>query len=164
MKWMIIHILAQPEIATRIREEIKPYIEVSKPYSIGAFSETPKLTISHDGLAKACPLLRAAFFETLRLCNQPWSVRQLSKDISISTGKSGDTQAPNSYGLKNGEYITVPHDLHMLDPAYFPDPHTFKPDRFLETAEDGSVSVNIGSIRPFGGGDYPRPFFNHSIY
>lgn len=150
---MILHILAQPDLATRIREEINPYVKVSKGESIGAFSEAPKLAISHEALGKSCPLLRAAFFETLRLCNQPWSVRQMAHDGVISTSKSDGAQTPISYGLKKGEHVTIPHDLHMLDPTYFPEPTKFRPERFLQTAEDGSVSVNIGSIRPFGGGN-----------
>lgn len=54
--------------------------------------------------------------------------------------------------MQKGEYITVPHDLHMLDPKYFKDPQKFDPERFIVRNEDGSLSTDPGTIRPYGGG------------
>jgi cytochrome P450 len=148
--WQLLHILATPGLAERIRAEIAPYAQVSKPISIGHFSAPPTLTLSHEGLAKNCPLFKSTYFEALRISNQPWSVRQIATDVVIS----GDKKAtdPVAFLLRKGEYITIPHDLHMRDPKYFKDPEKFEPERFLVHKEDGTLSADIGTIRPYGGG------------
>lgn len=57
-----------------------------------------------------------------------------------------------NYFLRKGDYVTVPHELHMLDPSYYDEPTKFKPERLLVTGEDGKLFLNLGTIRPFGGG------------
>lgn len=54
--------------------------------------------------------------------------------------------------MQKGEYATIPHDLHMRDPRYFKDPATFDPERFIVHNTDGSMTTDIGTIRPYGGG------------
>lgn len=148
--WQILHILATPGLLERIRSEISTCAIVSKPFSIGSISEAPKITISHDALSKQCPLLRSTYLETLRLFNQPWSIRQIAADVVIT----GDMKSldPVSYVLHKGEYATLPHDLHMRDATYFKDALKFYPERFLVENEDGSLSTEMGTIRPYGGG------------
>lgn len=148
--WQILHILAQEDLVGCIRQEIGPYAKVHKPMSINGISEAPRLSISHEGLAKNCPLLKATFYETNRLCNQPWSVRQAEQDVVLARKNTDDDV---SYQIRAGEYITVPHELHMLDEHYFEHPLKFMPERFLKTDDDGKVVVDIGTIRPFGGGE-----------
>jgi cytochrome P450 len=148
--WHILYVLSTPSLLTDIRAEIAPYATVTKPTSIGRISEAPKLSISHEGLAKKCPLFKATYLEALRISSQPWSVRKVASDVEIS----GDQNAadPASFLLKKGEYITIPHELHMRDSSYFPYPEKFIPDRFLIHNEDGSLSTDSGTMRPFGGG------------
>ena len=148
--WQLLHILATPGLADRLRTEIAPYARISKPTSIGSISEAPKLVLSPEGLSGKCPLLKSTYFEALRLSAQPWSVRQLASDVVIA----GDKTAPDpaSYILRKGEYVTVPHGLHMRDPKYFQAPEKFDPDRFVVGNGNNSLSTDIGTIRPYGGG------------
>lgn len=81
---------------------------------------------------------------------EPWSVRSVASDITLSTSKT--SSSPTSFTIPKGDYITVPHDLHMRDPQYFNDPETFNPERFLVHNSDGSLSTDMGTIRPYGGG------------
>lgn len=148
--WQLLYILATPGLAERIRAEIAPFAQVSKPESIGKFSAAPTLTLSHGGLAKNCPLFRATYLEALRISNQPWSVRQIASDVVIQ-GEKKDSD-PNAFMLHKGEYITIPHELHMRDPKYFTDPEKFDPERFLIHNDDGTLSTDMGTIRPYGGG------------
>jgi cytochrome P450 len=149
--WQILYILSTPGLVARIRAEIAPYAVISKPISIGTISEAPKLSIDHEGLAKNCPLLNATYFEALRLTDQPWSVRYAATNVSIQGDKKNIANHA-SFLLKKGDYVTVPHDLHMRDATYFPNPEKFDPERFLERGEDGVLRVDPGSIRPYGGG------------
>jgi cytochrome P450 len=144
-----LHILASPGLVDRVRAEIAPFAKVSQPISIGSISESPKLTISHEGLSKHCPLFKSTFFEAMRLSSQPWSIRKVATDVVISGRNIAD---PTSFALRRGEYVSLPHDLHMRDPKYFKDPEKFEPERFLVRNEDGSLSADLGTIRPYGGG------------
>jgi cytochrome P450 len=40
----------------------------------------------------------------------------------------------------------------MRDPRYFKDPMGFNPERFIVHNKDGSMTTDIGTIRPYGGG------------
>jgi len=77
-------------------------------------------------------------------------VRKVVTDVTIS-GDKRIADSP-SFILKSGDYVTVPHDLHMRDPKYFRDPKMFDLSRFLVQDDDGSLSTDIGTIRPYGGG------------
>ncbi len=154
--WQILYILSTPNLLARIRTETAPYTTITKGLSIGSFSESPNLSLSHEGLCTKCPLLKATYLEALRLTNQPWSVRLASSDVVISRPSSKtDSENPTepiSYLLPKNSYVTVPHELHMRDPKYFTDPDKFIPERFLTTQEDGTQTVDMGTIRPYGGG------------
>lgn len=80
------------------------------------------------------------------MSSQPWSIRRIVTDISISAPEQ------EKYNLKKGEFITMPHELHMRDPKYFPHPEKFDPERFLVHNKDGTISAEPGTTRPFGGG------------
>jgi len=147
--WQLLHILATPGLATRIREEVSHHVRASRGVSIGKISETPKLSISHEGLSKECPLFKASYFEACRLCNQPWSVKRVASDVVIS----GDKKLPDtSFIMHKGEFLAMPHELHMRDPKFFKDPEKFVPDRFLVADEYGKITAEMGTIRPYGGG------------
>lgn len=148
--WHILHILAAPGLAQRIRAEIAPYAKVSRPISIGKISAAPTLKLSHSGLAENCPLFKSTYLEALRVSDQPWSVRQTATDVVIS-GENGAADSA-AFVIRKGEYITIPHDLHMKDPKYFKDPEKFEPERFLVHNTDGTLSTDMGTIRPYGGG------------
>jgi cytochrome P450 len=148
--WNILFILSTPGLLARIRAEMAPYITITKPVSIGSFSEAPKLTIAYEGLSAKCPLLKSTYFESLRLSDAPWSIRKVSTAVTISSDKGSVDSL--SFSLKKGEYVTVPHDLHMRDPRYFAEPDKFIPDRFIVRKEDGTETVDPGTMRPYGGG------------
>ncbi|KAG9247871.1 cytochrome P450 [Calycina marina] len=148
--WHLLHILATPGLVDRLRTEIAPFTQVAKPFSIGSFSEAPKLNLDHEGLAKKCPLFKSTYLEALRMCDQPWSIRTVASDLVLSTSNTSDTAS--SFKIHKGDFIKIPHELHMHNPVYFPDPSSFNPERFLVRADDGSLTTDMGTIRPYGGG------------
>jgi cytochrome P450 len=53
--------------------------------------------------------------------------------------------------LKKGTYAHIAHSIHHTDPAYFDDPQVWKADRHIKREQgDEDVSVNMGTIRPYG--------------
>ncbi|KAM3071989.1 hypothetical protein ACMFMG_008455 [Clarireedia jacksonii] len=146
--WHVLYILSTPGLLSEILTEIAPYVTITPGETIGSFTEAPKLHLSHEGLSKNCPLFKSTYFESLRLSNQPLSVRKISNPITISTA-STDNNDKTSYYLPANEHVTIPHNLHMQDPAYFSSPTTFNPTRFLTPDKK---STDPGTIRPYGGG------------
>ncbi|KAM0138555.1 hypothetical protein ACHAP3_003419 [Botrytis cinerea] len=150
--WHLLYILSTPGLADKIRAEISPYATVTPGEKIGSISEAPHIHLSHEDLSKKCPLFKSTYLEASRLCSQPISLRKLENDITLTDTSSSKETDKTTYMLHKNEYVTLPHDLHMRDPSYFPSPTEFNPERFLTTDETGNISVDPQTIRPYGGG------------
>lgn len=67
----------------------------------------------------------------------------MKDDVDVLIGKKDE--GAEMYRLGRGEYVTMPHELHMKDASYFEEPEEFRPERFITTDENGKVSANIGT-------------------
>lgn len=158
--WNLFHILADPTLLTRVREEIAPYVKVTRatPEETGLpFAEPPRISINLDGLLNSCPLLKATYYETMRMDTAPFSYRELTADLtlteSVEDAALDGLSEPRTYSFRKGEYIAIPHGVHNKDPRYFPDPEKFDPRRFILTDPDtGKESADMRTLSPYGGG------------
>ncbi|KAK3673650.1 hypothetical protein LTR78_006555 [Recurvomyces mirabilis] len=148
--WMINRIYADKALLAMVREEIAPYVRVVQPKSDLPIAESPRLeTFDIDGLCNSCPLLKSCYIECLRLDAAPWSLKIVKQDFVL---QGRDKEAP-SWQLRKGDYAHVAHDLHNTDPASFPNPDAWKPDRHIKFDKgEKSQVADMGSIRPYGGG------------
>ncbi|KAG8900374.1 Cholesterol 7-alpha-monooxygenase [Tulasnella sp. 403] len=86
------------------------------------------------------PLIASHVTESLRLCTSTFSIRTVEEDDVVVGG----------YEFKRGDMVVCTSPTLHLDESVYPDPHTFKGDRFLgmNVPESGGK----GHYRPFGGG------------
>ena len=158
---------ATPGLVERVREEIEPFVYISQPMQTFGIHEAPRMKIGLAGLLKECPLLKSCYLETLRLDSRPASVKKIERDFIVRETHE-DVRAgaqPESYLLKAGTYVNIPHAVHQLDPRFFAEPTVFKPGRFLVQKDpDGQkqrprrqqgqqeTTAQVGTLKPWGGG------------
>ena len=159
--WMLVRIWATPGLVERVRGEISPFARASQPKQAFGMHEPPRLNLSLAGLLQECPLFKSCYLETLRLDSRPVSVKRVGRDFvvreTIEDVRPG-TQA-ESYLLKAGTYINIPHAVHQLNPNFFENPTVFEPERFLVRKEKGGgkqqqqgVTAQAERLHPWGGG------------
>lgn len=159
--WMIIRAAADPSLLSRIRAEIMPYVrahavvpgrENRVDYASPTIAEDPKLLIDIGGLTTQCPLLKATYLECNRVHSRPVSFRKVINDLILvdPTPSISSSSASASHQLLASSYLHIPHFLHHTDFSYFPDPESFRPERFLTTTEEGETKVDTKTLRPYG--------------
>lgn len=155
---MLLHIWATPGLAKQVRDEIKTYANATQPPRDFGIPEPPRLKIDIGGLVKSCPLLKACFYECVRLYSTPSSVRRVSKDMLVH-GQGDDGVEPPKFSLDAGSIVATPLSLHHYDPDSFKDPNVFRPTRFLKPSKDGKGQPTCieGTIKPWGIGESACP-------
>jgi hypothetical protein len=141
--WMIMYVFSDATLLQEIREEVAPYVRFSAPAATGLpIKEAPKLDIDIDSLWKKCALLKGAFFEAMRLEAASMSYKMIEQDFVVHEDERDarllGKKEPQSWLLKKGELICIPHMVHQTDEKYFRDPERFDARRFW--AADGHAS------------------------
>lgn len=165
--WVVFYVFSDTVLLRQLREEIAPF--VTRRTSAGGLQDPGKsLNIDVEGLWRSCPLLKGAVFETLRLEVGATSVKYVEDDFvlheSEEDAKFLGKDRPESFLVKKGEMIWVPHALHQLDEKYWPDPERFDARRFWEkepvntTHDDkmkpsSEVKVGYKTMKVWGGGE-----------
>ncbi|KAI9374565.1 cytochrome P450 [Aspergillus egyptiacus] len=156
----LLRLYANPTLLEDIRNEIAPFVKVSRPSREETgfpILEPPSLSIDLDRLCDSCELLKATLYETLRLDSAGISFRQLTSALTLKETKEEATSAgqsgPRSYSLEKDELIVLPHGVLQNDPEKFPNPDQFDPLRFIQTdPTTGKKCAKLDTITPFGGG------------
>ncbi|KAL4986644.1 RNA12 protein-domain-containing protein [Aspergillus falconensis] len=156
----LLHLYANPTLLEDIRKEIAPVVKVSRPTREETgfpILEAPRLSIDINKLCDSCELLKASFYETLRLDSAGLSFRQLTADLTVTETEGEASRAgrstPQTYSLKNGELVIIPHGVIHNDPTHFTNPDQFDPLRFIKTdLQTGQKSARFETMTSFGGG------------
>ncbi|MGW0757502.1 cytochrome P450 [Streptomyces sp. NPDC002814] len=123
LSWILYELARAPEIDARLQAELTDVLG-ERPVT---FDDLPRL-----------PYLNRVIQEAIRLHHTGWLVtRRTLEPIRL-----GDWDIP-----AGTELAYCQHALHR-DPSLFPDPLTFDPDRWLETAQPPPT----GAFLPFGAG------------
>lgn len=157
--WSILRIFADQTLLNDIRKEITPYAKAFRPSLEETgfpFQEPPRLSIDVDGLYNSCPLLKASYYETLRLDSAPLFFRKLASDISLAESAEDARNAglarPRTYKIQKDGNITIPHGIFHKDTEYFSNPEEYDPLRFIqEDPETGAKKAHMHTIKPVRG-------------
>jgi cytochrome P450 len=156
--WLLWHVYSDPELLAEVRHEVDRYIKVISPKSELPIAEPERLDMNIEGLRRSCPLLKASYFETMRLDVQATTYRTVTADFTVTESPEDAAIAgmskPQTYKVPKGQYVCVPHSVHQRDDRYFKDPTAFNPKRFyvIDKEKPDEITVDMGSMHPFGGG------------
>ncbi|RAL10746.1 putative RNA12 protein [Aspergillus homomorphus CBS 101889] len=158
--WHLLRIYADSALLDEIRQEIAPFIKINRPSREETglpFNEPPRMSIDTEGLINSCLLLKASFYETLRLDSASLSFRNVTSDFTVTESEEDAAldglSQPRSYKFEKGDAIIIPHAVIHHDPRYFSNPSQFDPLRFVSTdPETGEKKATMDIIKPFGGG------------
>jgi Cytochrome P450 len=178
--WNIIRVYSNPDLLANVRKEMAPYVQVirSDPKETGLpFVEPPRISIDTGKLFTSCPLLKATYAETIRLDSNPISYRQLTANLTLKESDEdaalhGSGKQPRSYKFFAGDILGLASGAHHIDPAYYPDPKSFNPERFLISNSDSNSSDNKTeesssfdwkNVLPFGGDKTFSPLIEKQV-
>ena len=164
--WMLYEISKDATLLAEIREEIAPFVEAVQPKSQFGLETwvAPKIAkLDLVGLETKCPLLMAAYVETLRVYTASWLIRWMAEDVTVKDeAKPGDV-----YVLKKGTCVHVPLGLHQLDGAYFENPEQWQARRHVKEETDAKGkkvrTASMGTIKPFGKSRSIHPSWLHLL-
>jgi len=134
-------LLRNPEAAVKVREECRKMLSLAD------------LKAGHVTLEKAMQMkyTEAVVKETLRV------VPQTAGGLRINP----ETRKMSGYDIPAGYTLTADPRIPFLDPANYPAPEDFKPERFLPEGAAGN-SVNADTYFPGGMGQHQCPGMNLS--
>jgi hypothetical protein len=73
-----------------------------------------------DSLVKSCLLLKAAFFETMRVYTAGTSYKKVNRDLTLTKGvenlASFGKVKPQTYHVKAGNFLIIPAATIQKDP------------------------------------------------
>ncbi|KAI9889084.1 MAG: hypothetical protein M1814_005808 [Vezdaea aestivalis] len=140
--WFLTCVLADPALTEQVRSETAPFV-------VGDMAQ--RLHILPDELKTSCPLLKACYYESLRLYSQPWSVKKAKKAFVIK-GIGSEQQEGQNFLVRAGDFINVPYYIPHTEEKHFNNPMVFAPERFLITKDETRQVVKPRLFYPFGGG------------
>ncbi|EPS27446.1 hypothetical protein PDE_02389 [Penicillium oxalicum 114-2] len=167
--WTIAHIFADSALLREIREEISTTVKASRRTRQETgfpFDEPPRLELDMEDMLQHCPLLKACYYESIRLHSAGISLRKLETDMTL-TESTDEAVQPRTYKLSKGEIAMIPHGLVNCDSQRVSNPDQFDPLRFIVTDESsGAKRASSAGLEPFSDGLYgPKnnPFTERAV-
>ncbi|KAM9098298.1 5-beta-cholestane-3-alpha,7-alpha-diol 12-alpha-hydroxylase-like [Sarcophilus harrisii] len=147
--WALLFLLKNPEALKAVREEAEGVLrKMGKEMRPGG----APISVEYSMLQQT-PVLDSVMEETLRLKVAPLLTRAVKHDMILKMDNGKE------YALRQGDRVCMfPYLFLQMDPEIYPDPTTFKYDRFLNP--DGSRKVAFykqgkklkSHMLPWGGG------------
>ncbi|XP_060103951.1 5-beta-cholestane-3-alpha,7-alpha-diol 12-alpha-hydroxylase-like [Heteronotia binoei] len=122
--WVLIHLLKYPEAMEAARKEVDGLLKENGPrVKLG----DQLIDLTRKMLTKS-PVLGSVIEETLRLKVRSILMRSVVKDMDLQMDNG------RRYALRKGDRVALsPYVAAQTDPEVYPDPLTFRYDRFLNS-------------------------------
>ncbi|XP_015268652.1 PREDICTED: 5-beta-cholestane-3-alpha,7-alpha-diol 12-alpha-hydroxylase-like [Gekko japonicus] len=122
--WVLVHLLKYPEAMEAARKEVDGLLRENGPHvELG----DPLFDLTRKMLTKS-PVLDSVIEETLRLKVRSILMRAVVKDMDLQMDNG------RKYALRRGDRIALsPFVAAQTDPEVYPEPMTFRYDRFLNS-------------------------------
>lgn len=94
--------------------------------------------MAEEGLSRSCPLLKACYYECLRLYSTSMAIMSIEGNFALSEivkDNHSGVRRP-SFSIEAGKFAVVPFAVDYHDPRFFELPSEFRPKRFLISAAD----------------------------
>ncbi|XP_055353889.1 cytochrome P450 2C15-like isoform X2 [Paramacrobiotus metropolitanus] len=123
LTWAIMYLLENPNVYAKVQAEVDEYIPAGQYATLD--------------LRDKLPYTQAVIHEVQRMANLvPFAIRCPTEDVKI-----------NGYEIPAGTIITPSLYACHMDPKYFPEPHKFNPERFLD--DNGHLRSKVEGFIPF---------------
>ena len=142
--WVVAFVYVDQELLAKVREELDPLIKVSETEGGKKIED-----LDMEGIARRCPVFKAAYMETFRCAHEPTSLRYVQQDFNVTDPSHGNDAKPIYF--QKGTFMTFPHTVQQFDRSIYPEPEEFRVDRFLKESE-GVLKVDYGNLKPWGEG------------
>ena len=144
--WLLSFIFANPKLLTEIRTEISNVVTSSTVDGV------KRIVLDVTRVQNGCPLLYAAWEETLRLAAPTVSVRMVTEDTILA----------DKYLLKKGATVQMPSAVNNLSSAIWgPRPEEFDHRRMLKSTVDALTKeqqkLRSQAYWSWGGGKWKCP-------
>nr|XP_024216478.1 probable cytochrome P450 6d5 isoform X1 [Halyomorpha halys] len=122
LTYAMLEICQKPEIQDALRKEVMEQVKLNNGLTYEALKNMKNLEQTVKETQRIYPLTPYL----TRICTNPYTL-------------------PNGFTIDKGEYVAIPVAAIHKDPAFYPDPKSFKPERFSEPPKPGT-------FLPFGEG------------
>lgn len=134
------HIWNTPGLVDQVRSETAAFAKGSQQPQQFGFLEAPRLQLTVEGgLSRSCPLLKACYYECLRLYSTSMAIMSIEGSFALTeiVKDSHSSVRCHSISMEAGRFAVVPLAVHYHDPRFFESPREFRPKRFLNSNVDG---------------------------
>ncbi|KAJ5097017.1 cytochrome P450 [Penicillium angulare] len=138
--WFIFYIYSVPGLLESLRNEV-----LSSGAIATSSDNSPQVTkLDISTLTRECVLLKSSFLETFRLTEESILFRNVTQKVTMDDGEK-------QHELSSGSWISISNCLTKHHPSLYPEPHEFKPCRFIEDSKEGGKRiVSYKALRPWG--------------
>ncbi len=130
--WLLLYLMKHPDAMNAVKKEVEEILrEMGQEVKRGG----PLIDLTRDVLLQT-PILDSVVEETLRLTAAPVLTRAVLQDMTINMASGQE------YKIRKGDRVAIfPYIAVQVDPEVYPDPYTFKYDRFL--TPDGNKKTDF---------------------